>query len=243
MDWRHLLYSAEEVPWWGFILRTTILYFTLVICSRLTGRREISRLDPYSFSLAIVIGSIASPPLADPGASPLVAILGIFLLYALGEGLYGLELLNRAPISKAIGDEPIHVIKGGKIVEDNLMKTHYNLDNLLMQLRLQDAPNIHDVEAAILEPNGQLSVVKKAQKEAVTPGDLGLTTSYEGLPTVLIYDGKIKKDNLGKVHLTEDWLFQQLQQKGINKLQDVFLASIDTQGNLYVDFIRPAQGS
>lgn len=239
MLWRDIFLSTSQLAWWGFVLRSTIVYFALVLASRLTGRREISRLDPYSFSLAIVIGSIASPPLADPRIPLVVVLLGIFLLYALGEIFYGLELLNIGPIAKMVGDEPLVVVENGKIVEDNLMKAHYNLDNLMMQLRLRDAPNISDVEFAVLEPNGELSVVKKSQKEAVTPRDLGLATGYEGLPTVLIEDGRIRQENLAKVHLTEEWLVQQLQQKGILNLKDVLLASLDTEGNLYVDYIRP----
>lgn len=239
MTWRQIFLSTTQLSSWGFMIRTTVLYFALVALSRLTGRREISRLDPYSFALAITIGSVAAPPMADPRSSVLVAVLGMALLYALQELFYALETLNWGPLSKVLGDEPLVLVENGKVIEDNLLKAHYNLDNLLMQLRLKDVASLSDVEFALLEPNGQLSVVKKSQQEAVTPRDLGISTGYEGMPTILVQDGRILRENLARVHLTEEWLWDQLHQKGINELKDVLVASLDTQGNLYVDYIRP----
>jgi uncharacterized membrane protein YcaP (DUF421 family) len=114
-----------------------------------------------------------------------------------------------------------------------MARIRYNINDLLEQLRLKNVSNIADVEYAILETSGQLSVILKSQKRPVTPEDLNLPTKYEGLPSALIIDGYIMLDNLKKTNLSVDWLQTELSKFGIKRLKDVLLASLDTEGKLY----------
>ena len=109
----------------------------------------------------------------------------------------------------------------------------YTLNDLLEQLRIKNIPNIADVEFAILETNGQLSILPKSQKRPVNPEDISLVTKYEGLPLDLVIDGEINYKNLKKANLDKNWLAAELNKKGINIIDNVFFASLDSNGNLF----------
>jgi len=128
---------------------------------------------------------------------------------------------------------PSIVIRNGKIDIDELAKARYNINELLEQLRTKGYANIADVEFAILETSGNLSVIPKSQKRPLTPADLHIDTGYEGLPLPLVLDGTIQRDNLSDAGLTVDWLVSELAKLGIDDVNEVFFASLDTQGNLF----------
>ena len=128
---------------------------------------------------------------------------------------------------------PSIVIQNGKMRIDELSKARYNVNELLEQLRIQGYPNIADVEFAILETSGNLSIVPKSQKRALTPEDLQIDTKYEGLPVPLIIDGRIQYDNLAEINLTAEWLVGELAKFEITDVSKVFLASLDTEGKLF----------
>ena len=104
---------------------------------------------------------------------------------------------------------------------------------MLEQLRSKNISNISDVEFAILENSGKLSIIPKSQKRPLVPADMNLPTSYEGLPVTLIIDGHVFLKNLAKINLNEDWLKSELQKFGINHFKDVLFASLDTEGKLF----------
>ena len=115
-----------------------------------------------------------------------------------------------------------------------------SVDDLTMQLREKEVFNIADVEFAVAEPNGELSILLKSQHQPLTPSDLNIPTQYQGIPSELVVDGQIIQQNLKQNNLTRDWLIQQLAAKGVNNVKKVTLASLDSQGNLYVDTIEDA---
>ena len=116
-----------------------------------------------------------------------------------------------------------------------MKKLIYHVDDLMMQLRDKNVFNIADVEFAISEPNGKLSVLLKSQKRPVTPHDLQLSTTYEGVPSEMISDGIVIMQNLKQNNLTEEWLYGELEKQGINSVKEVFYASLDSNGHLYID--------
>ncbi|MDI6871483.1 MAG: DUF421 domain-containing protein [Bacillota bacterium] len=240
MTLARLFGASTSLPLWAFSVRTAVIYLALILVTRLSGRREVSTLDPYSFVVAVTVGSLASPPLADAGASTFTALAVIGAFYTLHLILFFLE--QSSPyLAKLVGDEPVVLVENGKVVEDNLMKVHYNMDNLLMQLRLKNAPSLSDVEFAVLEPSGDLSVVLKSQARPATPADLGLKPPEKGWPLTLIADGQINEENLRMIGQGEQWVRDVLRAKGIPDLKDVLYMAIDRQQNIYVDYIRPSQ--
>lgn len=235
-----LLGSAPGLPLWAFVLRSAVMYLGLILFTRLSGRREVARLDAYGFIVAVIVGSLASPPLAEPGSSVWVALAVIGVFYTLHLITFFLEQAS-PKLSKLVADEPLVLVENGKVVEDNLMKAHYNMDNLLMQLRLKGFPGLSDVEFAILEPSGEMSVVPKSQARPATPADLGLSPPGGGWPMTLIADGRVNEENLRALGHDEQWVRDVLRAKGIANLKDVLYLAIDRQENIYVDYIRPSQ--
>ncbi len=240
MTLARLFGSAPSLPLWAFAVRSAAIYLGLILITRLSGRREVATLDPYSFIVAITVGSLASPTLADPRSSLLVALAVIGVFYTLHLLFFFLE--RSSPLlAKLVGDEPLVLVENGKVVEDNLMKAHYNMDNLQMQLRLKGVFSPGDVEFAILEPSGEMSVVLKSQARPATPADLGLTPPPKGWPLTLVADGQINEENLRMIGQDEQWLREVLRAKGIADLKDVLYLAVDQQQNIYADFIRPSQ--
>lgn len=109
------------------------------------------------------------------------------------------------------------------------------MEDLMMMLILKDVFNVDDVEFAVFEQNGKLSVLLKSQKKPLTPQDMNISTQYIGLPTNLIVDGRLNVEALKSVNLSKAWLEYHLKKKNIMNINDVFLAQLDTQGNLFID--------
>lgn len=214
-------------------LRTIILYFVVVVVMRIMGKRQIGQLQPFELVVAIMISELAAVPMQDT-AIPLVN--GIIPILTLLVTQMTLSYISMKSIRARgiICGKPRVLIGNGEIKEENLRKEMYTINDLLEQLRTANISNIADVEFAILETNGQLSVIQKSQRRPITPEDLKVPTKYEGLPLDLIIDGRVLNNNLDKARLDEKWLKDQLQSKGIYRFEDVFFASLDTTGELYV---------
>lgn len=196
------------------------------------GKRQIGQLQPFELAVAIMISELAAVPMQDTGI-PLVNGIIPILTLLIAQLVLSFISLKSVKARGVICGKPSVLIENGRVIEENLRREMYTLNDLLEQLRIKDTPNIADVEFAILETNGQLSIIPKSQKRPVVPEDLQLNTPYEGLPLDLIVDGKVIVKNMEKAKLGEDWLKQQLGKFGIASLHDVLFASIDTQGNLY----------
>ncbi|HLV08878.1 MAG TPA: DUF421 domain-containing protein [Halanaerobiales bacterium] len=136
---------------------------------------------------------------------------------------------------KLIEGEPLVMIQNGKIYEKNMKKIRYNLDDLMMQIREQGIFDLGEVEFAILETDGNLSVLKKSQFQNIKTRDIGLQTDYKGVSSEIIRDGKIVEQNLKQNNLTHEWLFNELSSRNIKNVREVVLASLSTDGNLYID--------
>ena len=131
--------------------------------------------------------------------------------------------------------KPVIFIKNGKIIEKNIERMHYNVAEVLAALRNKGISNLGDVEFALLEIDGKISVFKKSQSRPLTPMDLNVPTQYEGLSSVIISDGKILQENLQENNLDRSWLDNKLKELGVDDVSRVFLASLATDGSLYVD--------
>ncbi|HZK57436.1 MAG TPA: DUF421 domain-containing protein, partial [Clostridia bacterium] len=114
-------------------------------------------------------------------------------------------------------------------------KMHYNIAEVLAALRNQGIYNLSEVEFAVLEIDGKISVLKKSQHRPLTPKDINVPTQYEGLSSIVVSDGKILSKNLQNNNLNRDWLENKLKEQGINNISRIFLASLATDGSLYVD--------
>jgi len=135
-----------------------------------------------------------------------------------------------------LDDQPTIVVYEGKIVEASLKKTRLHLNDLSMMLREQSIFSIKDVHYALLETNGELSVLKKTEQQSATKKDVNATIQVpKYLPTEVIAEGKISTRNLTELNLTEEWMHEQLKKQGIGKVENVFFAEVQTDGSLHID--------
>lgn len=214
------------------IIRTFILFGVVVVGLRLMGKRQVGQLQPYELVIVIMLSALAAIPMENTGvplASGLVPILTLFLLQV---ALASLSLKSERARGIICGT-PSVLIENGKIIEEEMARLRYNINDLLEQIRSKNVPNIADVEFAILETSGELSVIPKSQKRPVVPADMSLPTVYEGLPITLVIDGYVFNKNLEKINLTQEWLKSELQKFGVKDLKDVLFASLDSEGKLF----------
>ena len=213
--------------------RALILYIGVVIGMRIMGKRQVGELQPFELVITLMIAEVASVPMQAPGIPLINGLVPAFTLL-LSQVLLSYIILKSGRARGIICGTPSIVIRNGKIVQKELARLRFNVNDLLEQLRTNNIVNVSDVEYAILETNGQLTVIPKAQKRPATPEDLNLPTRYEGLPYNLIMDGHIQHKNLTEAGLDIDWLMQQLQVNGL-KAREVFYAYLDSQGNLQIE--------
>jgi len=213
--------------------RAVILFLIVMIVIRVMGKRQIGELQPYELVLAIMIAELAAVPMENREIPLLHGIIPILTLLLLQVGITFVSLKNDK-LRGIITGSPSILIENGKIIESELKKLRYNLSDLLEQMRLKNFHNIADVEYAILETSGQLSIIPKSQKRPVIPEDLNIPTPYEGLTLPVIMDGNIKLDNLQKLNLDVVWLNAELNKFNISSTKEVLLASLDTKGELFI---------
>lgn len=215
------------------VLRTLILYALVIIALRLMGNREIGQLQPFELVGIIMISELATIPSENVGIPLLSGIIPILALLLASLTLAWISLKSERARTLICGT-PIILIERGEILEETLKKNCYNLTDLLEELRLKNVPNIADVEFAVLETNGQLSVFPKSQNRPTTPKDFMLKTPYEGLPLTLIMDGNLNHKNLQLGNKDLAWLKSELYKEEIYRVEDVLLASLDSSDNLFV---------
>lgn len=214
------------------VVRTLILYSLVVFVLRVLGKRQIGQLQPFELVVVIMISELAAVPSENVGIPLISGIIPILVLLLAGMTLSYLSLKNERARAILCG-RPTVLVEKGKIVEYALQQTRYNLNDLIEQLRLKNVPNIADVEYAILETNGEVSVIPKTQKRPTVPEDFQLSPKSEGLPIPLIMDGKLHPENMRKAKVDLAWLQGELQKQNLS-VENVLLASIDETGSLYI---------
>ncbi|MDD3654740.1 MAG: DUF421 domain-containing protein [Desulfotomaculaceae bacterium] len=216
------------------LTRASGAFVAVFFITRMVGKSQIGGLIIADWVNGIVIGSIAASLATDletPAGYYALALL-LFMSLTIATEWIGLKY---RPAHKLFNDEPTLIVHNGVILEGNMHKMRYTVDDLTSQLRQKNVFNITDVEYAIAEPNGELSVLLKSQAAPVTPQDLNIPTKYKGIPSELVVDGVVIQQNLKQNNLSEDWLYSELQKQGVSSIKDIFYASLDQDGRLYVD--------
>lgn len=215
------------------LLRTVLSFVVLFLLSRLIGVRQISQMTFYDYIVGITIGSIAATLTLDEEIPIYFALLAM-AAYALLTVLVSRINLKYIGARKFFSGTPSILINKGQIIEKSMKQNHYNINDLLCECRKNGYFNITDIEYAIMEMDGHVSILPKSGKRPVQPDDLGLTPEAEGLTYDLIIDGKILFDNLESLGREKQWLLNQLKAQKVENAEDVLLASADQSGNLKV---------
>jgi uncharacterized membrane protein YcaP (DUF421 family) len=215
-------------------IRGIIAFGTLLICALILGKRQLSQLTYFDYILGITIGSIAASLTTDLTTNTWHHLVGLLTWIGIAI-IFQLIALKSHYIAKFIDGEPTIVIMNGQIMETALRKMRMRLTDLLEELRLKGIFDLKQVEFAVLETNGQLSVLKKSSFQPLTPEDMNMPTQYAGISIELIYDGVVVEQNLKQAKLERSWLEKKLRSMRINDPGEVFLAYLNTQGELYID--------
>jgi uncharacterized membrane protein YcaP (DUF421 family) len=215
------------------ILRTIILYSIVVLILRLMGKRQVGQLQPFELVIIIMISELAAIPSEELGTPLISGLVPVCVLSLLGITISLLSLKSEKARGFICG-RPTILINKGHILEDELRRLRYNLSDLLEQLRSKNIASLADVEYAILETNGQLSVFPKAMKRPATPEDHNLQVPEENFAYTLIMDGRLQRKNFLDANVTEKWLLEELKKANIEDPKDVFIATLDTNGKIFV---------
>lgn len=216
------------------LVRSIIGFFSLLIFTRIIGKEQISQLTFFDYVLGITIGSIAASLTTDLSSRAWPHWVGLITWAALG---YLMEIitLKWRYAAKVLEGEPDIIIMNGKILEKTLKKSKYRASDILELLRNQGIFDLNQVNYAIMESNGQLSVLKKPEHQPLTPNDMNIQVKDTGISTELIYDGILFTENLKQLGKNEAWLMTQLKAQGINNFSEVFLATLNPEGSIYID--------
>ncbi|MFV8830426.1 DUF421 domain-containing protein [Alkalihalobacterium sp. APHAB7] len=223
--------GSPDLAVYGFLIRALIVYVYVFLLVKILGQRSLSTVNPIDFIFGVIIGDIVGEPLSSgelPLGGPLAAaglIVGLHLALTVIS-------LHTPRFRRVVEDEPIILIRHGKILKEQMTKAKVTIDSLLMDMRLLET-NLNEVDYAILEANGQISVIKKSQYDSITPQDMSLETAKKGYPTVLIEDGNIILANVKKIG-TVDWLREQVTKHGYGSYKDIFLMTMDEGGQIYI---------
>jgi uncharacterized membrane protein YcaP (DUF421 family) len=197
------------------------------------GRRSIGELPIFDFLILLAFGAVVGADIADPKIPHIHTAVAIILIALLQKLVAYLKIKNRK-IGRILTFEPITVIHEGQLIVENLRKTQYSIDNILLMLREKDIFNVQDVRIGILEASGNLTVMKKAEKLTVTLEDMNLTRVGDDLAMPLIIDGKLYKKVLFQLNLDEKWLMERLAEESVYNLSEVFFASITEGKSLHI---------
>jgi uncharacterized membrane protein YcaP (DUF421 family) len=223
-------------------LRAFIAFVTLLIVTRVMGKKQISQLTFFDFIVGITVGSIAAILTTDLSVRPFPQWLAICEWVAFALIAEWIALKDRW-WGKVLDGQPTIMVYKGKILEDNLAANRYRVDDLRGQLRQRGIFSLADVEYAILETNGELSVLKKPGLDPVSRDDLKLPPVPTGIAVELIQDSKVISQNLQEIGRDINWLSNELYKQGVTNLGQVAFASVGADGSLYVDKYQDELGS
>lgn len=211
--------------------RAIVLYVVVLIVMRLMGKREIGQLQPFELAISIMIADLASTPMTEIGiplTNGIVPILGLLVMHL------SISTLNIKSIKmrEIICGKPRILIYRGKIDEEALRKERITVNELQEKLRSKDTVTLGEVEYAILETSGEVTVIKKPEKRGTIPEDFGIQPDYEGIPYDLVVDGKVMYKNLKAVGKDYEWLKKEVKKFKMNP-EEALLVTLDGKGEIF----------
>ena len=214
------------------VIRTVILYLLIITGIRLMGKRQVGELEPSELVLDLIIADLAAVPMQDFGIPLLSGIVPIFTLLCVTMMLSVLTMKS-IRFRAILCGRPSIIIENGKINQREMRKNRFTVDELNEELRGQGVTDFSTVKYAILETNGRVSVIPFAAQKPPTAQQLDLPASDSGLPMVVINDGRLLEKNLKKRGFDQVWLEKRLAEHGARSVQEVYLLSVDEQGQVY----------
>lgn len=211
--------------------RAIILYILVLIVMRLMGKREIGQLQPFELAISIMIADLASTPMTEIGiplTNGIIPILGLLVMHLI------ISMLNikSLKVREIICGKPRILVYRGKIDEKALRKERITINELQEKLRSKDTVTLGEVEYAILETSGEVTVIKKPGKRNTIPEDFEIEPEYEGIPYDLVIDGKVMYGNLKSLGKDYEWLKKEVKKFKLQPEQ-ALLVTLDGKGQIF----------
>lgn len=215
------------------IIKGILIYVLALILSKLIGIKIISQMNFFDFIVGVSVGSMIAKIIINKDHvvfSGIVALITFALLTILTSYLN----LKSYSARRIINAKTLILVENGRIIDKNLKRLRITINELMMKLREKDVFNLEDVQFAIMESNGQLSVLIKANKKPITPYDMELKVRSSSLVNDIIIDEKTVDKNLKIAGIDEKWLQSELKKKNINNFEEVFYAGVDQNKKLII---------
>ncbi|MBP1973969.1 uncharacterized membrane protein YcaP (DUF421 family) [Cohnella thailandensis] len=223
-----------NMPDWSVIaIRSLGALIMLFLLTRILGKKQISQLTFFEYILGITLGDLAGFISTDIEANYLHGVVAMLVWFLIPLVVELLALKSKKMRQLFEGSGRV-MVKEGKVLEDNLKKERLSLDELLEQMRGKNVFNVADVEFAVMETNGELSILLKKENQPLTPKTFGIKSVNEVEPQTVVMDGDILDEPLATIGLNRGWLTTELEKIGVS-VENVFLAQVDAYQQLYVD--------
>lgn len=212
-------------------VRTIIIYILVLFVMRFMGKREIGQMQPFELVIAMMIADLAATPMSDVGIPILYGVIPILSLLMM-HIIISIINLKSIKMREIICGKPRILIYRGKIDETALVKENFTINELQERLRGNNINNLGDVEFAILETSGQISVVQKPEKRPLRPEDFNIDAKYEGIAFDLVVDGRVMGDNLNKIGKNYKWLEEEVGKFNM-KPEDALVVVLNGDGTIF----------
>lgn len=215
--------NFEEL--WIVVYRSFLSLAALFLVTKMLGKKQVSQLSLFDYVIGISIGNFAAEMTINLDSQTMNGILAVFIF---GIVAYVVSFLTMKSIflRRFFMSTPTILIEKGQILKEGLKKVKYDMNDLLQQCRINGYFDISDIEYALMEPNGNISILPKESKRAVTLEDLNISKNQSGLCANVIIDGKIMEENLKNINKSKKWLLKKLKN---NDLSNILLATVDNK--------------
>ena len=212
------------------VFRALISLVALFFVTKLIGKKQVSQLSLFDYVIGISIGNFAAEMTVNLESDEIHGIIAV-LIFGFIAYLVSILTMKSIKLRRFFMGTPTIMIEHGKLIQDSFHKVRYDINDILEQCRINGYYDISDIEYAIVEANGELSILPNKESRTITTKDLNLKVEKEGLCANVIIDGKIMYKNLNYINKKEEWLLKELKNKN-KKLEDIFLATVDVNNKL-----------
>lgn len=227
------IFETDWIEVLDVIIRSLLSLVTLFLVTKMLGKKQVSQLSLFDYVIGISIGNFAAEMTINVDSQYMNGIVSV-IMFGLVAYLVSILTMKSIILRRYFMGVPTILIQEGKIIEKNMRKVKFDVNDLLEEIRSNGYFNLEEVEYAIMEANGKVSVLPKADYKPVTIKDLNLKVSQDSLVANVIIDGKIMVNNLKNMHKTKEWLVKDLKQKGYKKYDNIILATLDINDKVVV---------
>ena len=213
-------------------VRTVILYFAILISMRIMGKRQLGEMEISEFIVAALIADLAATPLQDIGIPLLNGLVPIIIMFCFEIIIAGLNMRS-VKLRKLTYGRPEIIIRNGRIIREAMHKNRFTLDELMQELRAQGLTDTAQVEYAVLETNGQLSIILKSGNQPATASQMGVDADDVSYAHIIINQGRILDNNLKLLGRDRRWLANELKRQNLRSADEVYILTLSENGSVF----------